>query len=751
MSDEYQFATNCLHRGTIKPVKSDTGKYAGKWAIRLKGPSAQKTKTFYCAASLSAAETAIAKNLKINVYQVDIEKPIQCAKMQTPVGAKSTRPPSKPQPAASSEFDDSEQDDELATFDLDAVVNSARKSMTPLAKKSPSNPYKKNLSNSKPPAIPRTKSTNCQCGELQRKITALEQTNSKIKSHNIALQKKVRDETELMAKVTALEEVTSKLKTQNAALRQSQPTSKELKDKIAVLEQESALLQNQNEESLSALRTLQTSITALTNTNAKLRHESQSIRQTNEMLLEELSKANSNQNGATAVERNVNETLKSQLDSCRSELANERKEKSEAEATAGRLQKELSFAKAELNTLQNETKDQAASSEPASKKRKGPPKGGTVVKSMKVGELREEAVARGMDFKVLTKMNKDTLLENLCVGSARLTKTDAWQEILAVRAKYQSQREDAAEKKLAAQEAERRRQEEEWQRQEELRLKQEAERRAKLIEERAKEKASQAAKHTHSFPKVHPKRLAKSCELMLKGRPRNRQYICCDKCRHYTTPLWTCEEDDFDICGECFRVENMTEKEKAVEAKRRAKEAKKAAEEAARMREEEEKEEKERQKKWLPENNFKPHIYMLSKKNLDPGGNGSKGWTVWCSDGYGNDGWHSYQGPPTKHFDSTFATKEDANARAKYLFYWKNSYGYGVEEMHDHCWEGNKRETGEGLVEYTVHPDDSTIWTVAVVPDSAFPYLDNTTMERHYFDRDNDCDSDSDATQPLYW
>ena len=740
MSEEFQFATNCLHRGAIKPVKSDTGKYAGKWAIRLKGPSTQKTRTLYCAASLSAAEAAIAKHLKISVDQVDVEKPRQAdgtrdTKMQTPAGAKSTTP-------AAGEFDDREQDDELAAFDLDAAVNSARKAMmTPLAKKSPSNPYKKNLPPSKPPAVPKTKST-CQCcRELQLKIAALEQVNAKIKSQNVVLQKKARDEIELKAKVAALEEATAKLDTQNAALRQSRPTENELKAKIAVLEQESALSKAQNEKSKSALRTseegLQARITDLMNTNGKLRHESQSIRQTNEMLLEELSKANlkDQTKASTMATQKDSEALKSQLESCQSNLAAERKEKSEAEATAGRLQKELSFARAELNALQNKTADQAVTSEPPTKKRKAhPSKGGTVVKSMKVGELKEEAVARGMDFKVIAKMNKDTLLENLCVGSARLTKTDAWQEITSLRAKYQSQREDSAEKDRIAQEKERQREEEKWRRQEELRRQQEAERMKKLMIERAGEKASQAAKHTHSFPKVYPKNLAKSCELMLKGNPRTRQYTCCDICRHYITPLYTCEEDDFDICAECFRVESMSEKEKAAEAKRKAKEAKDAADRAARMREEREKAEEERQKKLLQENNFKPHIYNLSKRSLDPKGNGSKGWTVWCSDGYGNDGWHSYEGPPTKHFDSTFATREDANARAKYLFYWKNSYGFSVEEMR--CQEVGKRESGEGLVEYTVHPDDSTTWTVAVVPDSAFPYLENTTMRRHCFDRD---------------
>lgn len=57
------------------------------------------------------------------------------------------------------------------------------------------------------------------------------------------------------------------------------------------------------------------------------------------------------------------------------------------------------------------------------------------------------------------------------------------------------------------------------------------------------------------------------------------------------------------------------------------------------------------------------------------------GFTVWSSFGYGNDGWHSYAGPPPKEFDSCFPSIKEAHARARYLFYVKNPWGLGVEEL----------------------------------------------------------------------
>ena len=46
--------------------------------------------------------------------------------------------------------------------------------------------------------------------------------------------------------------------------------------------------------------------------------------------------------------------------------------------------------------------------------------------------------------------------------------------------------------------------------------------------------------------------------------------------------------------------------------------------------------------------------------------------------------------------------------------------------------------TKDGMVTYTVTPADSTTWTVSVVPDAAFAYLDNARRARHYYDSEED-------------
>ena len=107
-----------------------------------------------------------------------------------------------------------------------------------------------------------------------------------------------------------------------------------------------------------------------------------------------------------------------------------------------------------------------------------------------------------------------------------------------------------------------------------------------------------------------------------------------------------------------------------------------------------------------------------------------KGFTVWSSCGYGNDGWHSYNPPPDKVFDSSFKQVADANARAKYLFYVKNPWGIDpVEELLerneiDESFTGPKND----LLRLQVRPDDSETWTVGVVPDAAFAHLDKARM-----------------------
>jgi hypothetical protein len=115
-------------------------------------------------------------------------------------------------------------------------------------------------------------------------------------------------------------------------------------------------------------------------------------------------------------------------------------------------------------------------------------------------------------------------------------------------------------------------------------------------------------------------------------------------------------------------------------------------------------------------------------------------YTVWCSDGYENDGWRN--GEPDKEFDSVWETKEDANKRAKYLFYWKSPWGLKAEEMHEMEWESGGRGNRGDLWERTACPADSSRWTVAVVPSKVFLYLDNATKKRHDHD-DGRCTSGS--------
>lgn len=136
--------------------------------------------------------------------------------------------------------------------------------------------------------------------------------------------------------------------------------------------------------------------------------------------------------------------------------------------------------------------------------------------------------------------------------------------------------------------------------------------------------------------------------------------------------------------------------------------------------------------RWDAEKRFKKSI--ISPISIDPAPSKMKKFTVWCSDGYDPDGWHSYQGDPRKDFDSTWDKMEDANARAEYLFFWKNSYGIGPKEVKDDDGEPTP-ETKHGLNTWTVCPADNTRWTVGVVPAMGYPHLPHATERRHDYDR----------------
>ena len=119
-----QFNTSDRHNGTIKPVKSSTGKHAGNWVCRIHGPkvnghglSSGGCKTVYSAPFIGAAKAAIAKYLNITVSEVVEVVPTSCA---TQGGGGTT----------TGEFDD-DNDEDFANFDLNAAVTSAKKQQTP--------------------------------------------------------------------------------------------------------------------------------------------------------------------------------------------------------------------------------------------------------------------------------------------------------------------------------------------------------------------------------------------------------------------------------------------------------------------------------------------------------------------------------------------------------------------------------------------------------------------------------------------
>jgi hypothetical protein len=158
-------------------------------------------------------------------------------------------------------------------------------------------------------------------------------------------------------------------------------------------------------------------------------------------------------------------------------------------------------------------------------------------------------------------------------------------------------------------------------------------------------------------------------------------------------------------------------------------------EEGRKENEEAEREEEEHRQSWNAEVRFTPEIRKVKGKHLDPDSSEMK-FNVWCSDGYDPDGWHGYDGEPPKEFDSAWKTKEDANSRAEYLFYWKNAWGYDPEELNDNN-EVVSKNTGN-LKEWTVSPADSTRWTVAAVPSDAFLYLSNACKDSHNLDDERD-------------
>lgn len=95
-------------------------------------------------------------------------------------------------------------------------------------------------------------------------------------------------------------------------------------------------------------------------------------------------------------------------------------------------------------------------------------------------------------------------------------------------------------------------------------------------------------------------------------------------------------------------------------------------------------------------------------------------YTIWQSDGYDNDGWHSYGGPPDKMFNSSYDTLEEANERVEYVFYYQNPWGSHDE---DFLFAETDKITSQGFRYLECCPPDSSRWTVSVIPSVAFEHI----------------------------
>ena len=154
------------------------------------------------------------------------------------------------------------------------------------------------------------------------------------------------------------------------------------------------------------------------------------------------------------------------------------------------------------------------------------------------------------------------------------------------------------------------------------------------------------------------------------------------------------------------------------------------------------KQEQERQTKWDATKQFEPEIMFLSETNLRLDGNQGNGYTVWYTFGFADDDdWGLEEDDQNtaaielkREFDSTWPTVEQANARARFLFYWKNCWGLEPHELEDISAKGDnmvlESSTRNGLLLYSIQFEGMDCWTVGVVEDQEYPKLEEDRKKK---------------------
>jgi len=259
-----------------------------------------------------------------------------------------------------------------------------------------------------------------------------------------------------------------------------------------------------------------------------------------------------------------------------------------------------------------------------------------------------------------------------------------------------------------------------------------AEKRNKAKRKREEEEAEQGKKteaavksmHIHSHPTVHSCNLAMTTDI--EGRTAGASCGACgrDPC------FVTCTACNFDLCKPCLELSDE-ERERLRAAKEEAgRQQQRVREEAEAKteREYEEAEAKREREKELPltaqyELKFgtvKACVKSPPKKNCDQG-NGL-GFTV-----YQGDSWESWGKSGTNTtWCNSYASVEDANARARFLFWTEHESTRDLDEVEE--WGCDESFVGKGrLAKFLFDKSnfDGGDWYMAVIPDDGFDMLRN--------------------------
>jgi len=115
-------------------------------------------------------------------------------------------------------------------------------------------------------------------------------------------------------------------------------------------------------------------------------------------------------------------------------------------------------------------------------------------------------------------------------------------------------------------------------------------------------------------------------------------------------------------------------------------------------------------------------IFLPSDEHLDE--TNKLNYTVWTWYGYDYDYGHSREGPPSKNFDSSFDTVEEANERVEYVFYEDCPFTDESDDIDDIHVESDTTNS-EGFRRLESEPLAGLWWIVSVVPSAVFDHRDD--------------------------